>query len=53
MLIEASLSGESLIIILVLSLKFKYTGGLYRRRWTLESALRDLKSSGFHLEVTP
>ena len=43
--------GESLII-LASPLECDYTGELYRRRWTLETAFRGLKTSGFNLEDT-
>ena len=43
--------GESLII-LASPVECDYTEVLYRRRWTLETAFRGLKSAGFNMEDT-
>lgn len=33
-------------------LECDYTGVLYRKRWTLETAFRALRSAGFNMEET-
>lgn len=44
--------GEESLIILASPLECDYTEALYRRRWTLETAFRGLKSAGFNMEET-
>lgn len=43
---------EESLIILASPLECDYTETLYRRRWTLETAFRGLKSAGFNMEDT-
>lgn len=45
-------SGEESLIILASPLECDYTETLYRKRWTLETAFRALKSAGFNMEDT-
>lgn len=45
-------NGEESLIILASPLECDYTEALYRKRWTLESAFRALKSAGFNMEET-
>lgn len=44
--------GEDSLIILASPLECEYTAELYRKRWTLETAFRALKSAGFNMEDT-
>lgn len=44
--------GEESLIILASPLECDYTEVLYRRRWTLETAFRGLKTAGFNMEQT-
>lgn len=44
--------GEESLIILASPLECDYTEVLYRKRWTLETAFRGLKSAGFNMEGT-
>lgn len=44
--------GEESLIILASPLECDYTEVLYRKRWTLETAFRGLKSAGFNMEDT-
>lgn len=44
--------GEESLIILASPVDFDCTDRLYRRRWTLETAFRGLKSAGFNMEDT-
>jgi hypothetical protein len=45
-------NGEESLIILASPLECDYTEALYRKRWTLETAFRALKSAGFNMEET-
>lgn len=45
-------NGEESLIILASPLECDYTEVLYRKRWTLETAFRALKSAGFNMEET-
>lgn len=45
-------NGEKSLIILASPLECDYTEVLYRKRWTLETAFRALKSAGFNMEET-
>lgn len=44
--------GEESLIILASPLECDYTEVLYRKRWTLETTFRGLKSAGFNMEDT-
>lgn len=44
--------GEESLIILASPVECDYTETLYRKRWTLETAFRGLKSAGFNMEDT-
>lgn len=44
--------GEESLIILASPIEFDCTDRLYKRRWTLETAFRGLKSAGFNMEDT-
>ena len=44
--------GEESLIILASPLACDYTETLYRKRWTLETAFRGLKTAGFNMEDT-
>ena len=44
--------GEESLIILASPLECDYTEALYRKRWTLETAFRGLKTAGFNMEDT-
>lgn len=45
-------NNEESLIILASPLECDYTEALYRKRWTLETAFRGLKSAGFNMEET-
>ena len=45
-------NGEESLIILASPLECDYTEALYRKRWTLETAFRAMKSAGFNMEDT-
>ena len=45
-------NGKEALIILASPLECDYTEALYRKRWTLETAFRALKSAGFNMEET-
>lgn len=44
--------GDDSLIILASPLECDYTADMYRKRWTLETAFRALKSAGFNMEDT-
>ena len=44
--------GEESLIILASPLECDYTETLYKKRWTLETAFRGLKTAGFNMEDT-
>lgn len=44
--------GEESLIILASPLECDYTEALYRKRWTIETAFRGLKTAGFNMEDT-
>lgn len=45
-------NGEESLIILASPLECDYTEALYRKRWTIETAFRGLKTAGFNMEDT-
>ena len=45
-------NGEESLIIPASPLECDYTEALYRKRWTLETAFRAMKSAGFNMEET-